>query len=185
METTQEQTEQLYRITERLKEIYPELSEYKIELKYSNLADNVYGQIGYVIKPGKLDALQSLKNAKPIFKTYVLCEISITFHKKLLNLKGAVRKDVLFYIGSHELTHFLELPKNLTSQELGINFNAHSQEFYKTHLERYNKFKKSRNEEPIEDMKEFDKVISSIVHDAIDEKKIEGQVINKKWQNEQ
>lgn len=180
-EITQEQTEQLYMITDRLKENYPELSEYEIELRYDNLADNVYGQIGYAIKPGKLDALQSLKKAKPIFKTYILSKISITFHKKLLNLKGAVRKDVLFYIGSHELTHFLELPKELTSQELDIKFNAHSQEFYKTHLERYNKFKKSRNEEPIDDIKEFDKVISLTVQDAIEERKIEGQVVHKEW----
>ena len=180
-EPTIEQTEQLKKINQRLIKIFPELKSYKIELKYEDLKGNVYGQIGFKIKSGKLDPLESLKKAKPIFKNYILESIYISFNKKLLSLKGGVRKDILFFIGSHELTHFLELPKSLTSQELGINFDAHSNQFYETHRERYNQFKISRNEKEIENIKQFEQIISMTINQVLDDKELEGQLIGKGW----
>lgn len=182
MEPNNDHVGQLYRLIERLKIVFPELAEYKIELKYDALPENVYGQIGYSIKGGKLDYLESLKKAKLIFKNYILDKIEITFNEKIVNLRGGVRKDILFFIASHELTHFLELPKQLTSTELGIHFDAHSEEFYKTHLERYNKFKLSRNEGQIDDIKKFEQIVHLTLNEVVrEDAKTGGQVIPKDW----
>lgn len=181
MEANNEQVEQLHKLVERLRKVFPELEQYKIKLSYEGLPERTYGQIRSSIKPGKIDYLASLKKAKLIFKYYVLENIEINFSKKILLLDGAIRKDVLFFIASHELTHFLNLPKQLDSTELGIDFDAHSEEFYKEHLERYNKFKKSRGEDPVVDIKNFEQIISITLHDTINEDKVIEQIITKDW----
>lgn len=175
---TEDQEKQLVHLTGRVKAFFPELEGYEIGLEYADLPKGAGAQICFGSRGEKLDYGASLRKAKPIFKTFSLNYIKIRFSKLVLNLKHGLRKDVIMYFASHELTHFLEVPKILHSEKnLGIDFDKHSEEFYRIQLERFNKFRFERQQPPVKDRVVFEGLIFAALN-KYNEGNFEGQSVD-------